>query len=387
MASRLQLFLRRGRGVRSLKKFVGIAGACLVALGVLFPVAPAAGQEYVSVEDAVKIALDNSRDLKSLEEQVDRLWEQRKDVAEDVNYIPAPGAGVVVTQAQALWSNLLNVDINWQIKKRELAETRRKLALDVATAYSNVVSAAENLKKAEIAARRDEEALKNMRVMVAVGAATEGSLAGLEAQAENSRKAREVAEQNLNKAYEALNRLMGVGLDRRYEVALPEYLKLEVKDVDAEAERAVDTNYDVWLIKRKIDIENWDLDYPYTLGSGSTTVVKEYDIEKHDVYALEHSLVSAQDKVREQVKKAYRDILALEEQVAAAEKALAAAEKALRDARVQYEVGVIIREQLLRAEAQVAEALSGLNSLKAAHFASLASFRWLTGREPVEIKF
>lgn len=367
------------------RRLLRLAALCLLALG-LFSASPAAAQEFIPLEEAVKIALKNSHDLKSLEEQVERLWEQRKDVAEDVDYMPAPGAGVVVTQAQALWSNLLNVDINWQIKKRELAEARRKLALDVAVAYSNVVSAAENLKKVEIALRRDEEALKNMRVMVAVGAATEGNLAGLEAQAESSRKAREVAEQNLSKAYEALNRLMGVDLNSRYEVSLPEYQKLEVKDVDAEAERAVDTNYNVWLIKRKIDIENWDLDYPYTLGPGGTTGVKKYDVEKHDVYALEQSRVSAENQVREQVKKAYRDILSLEEQVAAAERGRAAAEKALRDARVQYEVGVITKEQLLQAEVQVAEALSGLNSLKAAHFASVVTFRWLTGREPVEVK-
>ncbi|CEP68465.1 Outer membrane efflux protein [Moorella glycerini] len=352
----------------------------LLVMSLLVPAGSAYGQEPLTVEEAIDTALKNSNDLKSIQEQVERLWEQRKDVADDVDYVPAPGVGAGTAEAQSMWTSLLNVDINWRIKKRELEEARRKLALDIISKYMDVVTAQENLKRAEIIASRDTVSLKNMQAMVAVGMATQANLSGIEAQAENAQKSLEVARHNLEKAYEALNRLMGVELSKRYEVIVPDYRKLAIQDVEVEAERAVDTNYDVWLLRRKTDIENWDLDYPFTYGPNGTAV-KDYDVEEHDVYSVNFARLSAEDAVREQVRKAYRDILNLEEQIVAAQKGVAAAEENARTGKVQYEVGVITREQLLKLEAGAVEAATALNSLKAAHFASVAVFKWLTGKE------
>lgn len=70
----------------------------------------------------------------------------------------------------------------------------------------------------------------------------------------------------------------------------------------------------------------------------------------------------------------------MEEQEAALEAAVQTARGGLRVVQAQHQVGLVAREKVRAAEANLAEAQANLYSLKCQHAALLATWRYLTGR-------
>ncbi|MEW6772339.1 MAG: TolC family protein [Bacillota bacterium] len=124
----------------------------------------------------------------------------------------------------------------------------------------------------------------------------------------------------------------------------------------------------------------WDLDYPWTLDTYGRAVYRTYNVQKHEVDITGYNLTMARDALKEKVRSTYHDIRAIEEQEAALEAAVQTARDALRVVQAQYKVGLVGKDKVCEAEANLAEAQANLYSLKCQRATLLATWRYLTGR-------
>lgn len=338
-------------------------------------------QMTLSLAQAVQLAWQNSPDIRAAQAEVDKWWEQRKDAAdvvERMSYIPAAGPNVVPFADQA-WVGLLMADAQWQMAKKDLEDKKQYLAMQVAQAYYDVLAAQAEYNRQQQQLRLAERDLTVARAGYWAGTATLFDLSPKEAQVEGSRKAAAAAKEALDKAYVALNRLVGLPSDARPVLTdQPPRENLVVYSLDAEVARAIDSSAAIFKAKKAVDIARWQVDYPYATGK-----YLKYDIATADLTVSEQNLYAAQDQLKEKVLTTYRDIRRLEEEIQAQEAQVRAKEEAAKLARIRYEAGVAIRLEVDKAETDLANARAQLETLYCQHAKALAGWNYLTGRPVV----
>lgn len=337
----------------------------------------------MSLKDAVLKAWSVSEEVKAAQRAVDKAEEQRDNAADSVDFIPAPLSAT--PQGDVVWSMFQKADINWQVSKKDLELKRDNVAIDVFTKYYAVVAAQDALKKAEVAVARDEQALQVARAMYRAGMTTNAAVSGAEAKAESSRKALAAAKEDLDKAYVAFNRLVGLWPeDRPVLTEKLEFSPLQIDSIDYEAQRAVESSKQIWMLKKKVDVEKLDVDYPWDVGLSGFSW-KYYDVERPDVDIAELNVASAANTIKEQVRSLYHDIRSAEEQYTSLQAALKAAEENLRVARIMFDAGMTTQDKVKEAEAACAELSNNMVMLTYKHEVMKANFRLLTGDAVVDI--
>lgn len=368
--------------------------------GLLLPAAwakdPATPQ--LTLKDAIQKALSNSEDVKAQEYAAEKAEEQRKDALDAVDFIPAPLSAS--PKGDIAWSSFLKADYNWQIQKKLLEASKNKVTQAVVQAYYDVIYKSESLKNAQAALARDEKALQVARAVYAAGGipsmgastggippGTRASLLAAEAKAQDSRKAVESAKAELDKAYIAFNRLVGLWPeDRPVLTETLTFAPLKIDSIDAEAERAVESSKEVDIKKKLKDIAQVDVDYPYTIGM-SGLIWQELDITGPEVNIKEQDIAKAENDTRQNLRTLYNDIRSVEEKYAALKDALRAAEEGLRITRALYDVGMTTQDKVAEAEATYTDLRTKLVGLTVQHTVQLAGFCLMTGRPVTDGSF
>jgi outer membrane protein len=196
----------------------------------------------------------------------------------------------------------------------------------------------------------------------------------VEASLESAKAGVSSAQEALSKAYVELNALVGYWpQDRPQLVTEIPIEKLKVESMDAEVNRAIASNTNVWNALQAIVFERQHL----------RMTIKDYEIAKMDVEAAELTAAQAKDELEKQFLLLYHDILTLEDGILAAQQGVAAAQQAVSTANAKLGVGMATRGELIRAQADLESAKNQLSSMKNSHATALSVFRNLTGRDPL----
>lgn len=340
----------------------------------------------LSIREAVERAWRTSDAIRSAEAAVDKSYEQRKDASEAVerSFIPAPGPEQSAL-ADVTWTGFLKADASWRMAEKDLANMKESVALEVYQKYFAVLSAQAAVYKAEAALVRDRWALQVARAVYWSGCGTRTQLAAAEAKFAGAEKGLAAARESLDKVRLAFNRLVGLQpQEQPVLVEEPVVSPLVVDSLDTEAERAVESSTDIFNLEMLQAMAKWDLDYPWTLDTYGRAVYRTYSVQKYEVDIAGYNLAAAREALKERVRSTYHDIRALEEQEAALAAAVQTLKDGLRVVQAQYKVGLVARDKVREAEANLAEAQADLSSLKCQHAALLATWRYLTGRPVVE---
>lgn len=107
----------------------------------------------LTLDEAVDRALANSKDLKQADYDIDRGEKVREKVAEHVKYIPA---GPSPEAASAAFTALVQTDLAWQMSKKTKDIKADAVVLSVFQAYTNVLTAQEEVAAAEVALQNAE---------------------------------------------------------------------------------------------------------------------------------------------------------------------------------------------------------------------------------------
>lgn len=335
----------------------------------------------LSLKEAITQAWKASDAVRLAGATLDKSSEQRKYAGELAgSFIPAPGANQS-PMTDVNWVGLLKADANEQIAERDLISKRESVALEVYQKYFAVLSAQTAVAKAKAAVARDRTGMQVAWAVYRTGCGTRTQLAMAEAKVEGSEKGLSAAQEALDKAYVALNRLVGLRAEERPEIVEELSVSpLKISSLDVEVDRAVNSSVDIFKLEMLKKMAEWDLNYPLSVDLYGQAVYRNFNVQKHEVNIADLNLASAREALRERVRTTYHDIRALEQQEAALAASVATVSDALRIVQVQHKVGLVARDKVREAEAALADAEASLKSMKCQHASLLATWRYLTGK-------
>lgn len=315
---------------------LGLLIMLLLLLAAGFISGPAYGQEttlsILTLQEAVKEAWASSPDVVAADYAEKKAKEQRDEAADSVRFTPVGGENPA---GEAVWVGLLRADMAWQLAQRQAYETREDLALQVVKAYCDLLSAKAQVEAYAADVARAELSLRAARVRLAVGMATKYDLQSEEAALNEARTNLAKSQEDLEAAYRALNRLIGRSLDDRYEVVEPvaSYEPVDREWAVAAAEAA---SFTIFSQSKQLELEQWDLDFPYSGGG-----YKKYNVEVNDVLQQTAKLESLRRQVRDNAAYQVQQLDILYEQWKTVSNKAANSREALRLAEARYGVGMI----------------------------------------------
>ncbi|MFZ5633370.1 MAG: TolC family protein [Bacillota bacterium] len=317
------------------------------------------------------MAVKNDKGIKKSALDIEKYETKRDDASDAATYAAFPG-GAPNPTAEAAWYSLLSADLNWQMSKKSYSAEEDRLVLDVCQKYWNVQKSLEDVRAKELSASVAELSFRRVQAMVRLGMTSPESPAGASpqtvlatAESDLARAKSDLtkAKNKLNSDYEALNQLLGLWPEDRPQ--LTDEVKFEPlpdTDLDYAVQRVIENSPKIWLAEEKINLARYA--YESMWASGQYT---SYDVRKVEKEQAEIDAVTAKDATRLATRGLYYTVRNLEAGIPAAEKGLEGAQEALRVAKLQFELGMITRENLLKAEATLADARKNLLDLKQQH--------------------
>lgn len=355
--------MRKNWAVAFLAGLIMFAGAIAVG-GVAWAKEPATPE--LTLQQAVDMALANSKSVKKAEYDVDRSYEVRQKAADNVKWYPAgPISGEDAAKAAAAFTGLVQADIGWQSAKKSYEAEKDATVMSVQKAYYEVLKAQEKVRSAELALKNADWQYSLLKAKFAVGMAAKTNLVAGEAGLSAAKGALEAAKKALDDTYQQFNLLVGLWPeDRPVLVDRPGFEPLKVDDLDAAVERAVEESPSVWLAKQNIDYYRLRLDlYPFNSSSASDPY-KAWEI---DVSKKELEAASTEEQFRRLVRSIYYAARQYEESYAAQEQQVAAAKENLRVTEVKYQVGMATQAEVVDAQAKLADAERSLLEMACQH--------------------
>lgn len=320
----------------------------------------------LKLNDAINMALQNSRSLQKSKLNVEKAEESRNWASRDLNVIldTSGAAGEAFDPAvEASFYGQVSADLNWAISKRSNSLEEDKLVLGVCKKYWDVQVALEDVHGKELTVARKELMIQRVRAMVRLGmtpaeysGGPDLAIVSAEKDLAAARKDLETARNTLNSAYENLN--VAIGLqpqDRPKLVETAPFEPLKVDNLEVAVSRALDSSPTIWQAEQNVSLAAVAQELGYATGS-----YKNYKIRAIEKEQAEISVMTAKDATDLLVRSCYYSARNLEEARPVVEKNLAAAGEALRIAKLQYELGMITREALAQYEENLALAQKAL---------------------------
>ncbi|KJS66604.1 MAG: hypothetical protein JL50_11205 [Peptococcaceae bacterium BICA1-7] len=328
----------------------------------------------LKLQGAIDLALKNDNSIEKSSLNIEKAKEQRENASDSVTYSPGD---VQNAAADTAWYGLLSADLSWMMSKKTYAADEDSLVLSVCEKYWNVQESIEDLKAKEVAAAAAELTFRRVQTMVKLGmtppdyasASPEGVLAGAGAKYNTAKSDLEKAKNKLNTDYETLNQMIGLWPEDR--PVLVEEVGFEpLKEVvlEYEVQRVLEKSPKVWQAEESINLAKFASQKMWASGQYTP-----YEVRKIEKEQAELDAASAKEAVALATRSLYYTVRNLEAAMPVAEKGVAGAEESLRVAKLTYDLGMITREDLLKAESALEDAKKGLLELKANHaYAKLA---------------
>lgn len=326
----------------------------------------AAAKDTLSLDEAIKLALEHDRGIKKAAAEIDRTKALRDQAQEDVQFTPVLGGyvGPYGPQIEANWNKLLSYDLAWRVSKRDYEAKIDALVLDVCKKYWDVQVAQSKLTLQEKLKEQALVNLQNARAGVAAGTIAQSILTIAEAQYQQAVKNCELARHELDDAYNALNQTIGLDAGERPELTDDvKFEPLKVDSLEAEVSRVLDKDPNVWKARQNIDLKKWAADMMYFIKG----VYTPYEARQKELEEAELDYANAREVMAKFTRTIYYQAKKVEEGYAAALEALKMAGEKLRVERAKYEVGISIKADVLAAEVAVVQAKQALDDLVRKH--------------------
>ncbi|MEW5952346.1 MAG: TolC family protein [Bacillota bacterium] len=321
----------------------------------------------IGLNEAISIAINKSNTLKKVNLEIDKAYENRQEADDELDYTPVPG-NIYNPMVGAAWYSLLSHDLSWQMSKRNYIVEEDRIVLETCQKYWNVLVAQEKYKVSKHNLKKSEIELANIRALVNVGMAPQGMSPAMAIKQAEGKKAASfaayvTAENELSKAYEALNKLIGLWPEDR-PILKDNILFTPLEDValDAHVRSVLDHSPSVWLAEEAVSMAKYAQSMMFAMGKYTP-----YEVRKIEVQQAELDSMNARDAIRMATREMYYALRNIEEAYASTEKGIQTAQEALRVIKLLYEVGMATELDVVQAEEALAEVKQGLVDLSAQH--------------------
>ncbi|MZP29528.1 TolC family protein [Heliobacterium undosum] len=326
------------------------------------------GVMMLTIDQAKALALQNSKDYQQAKLDVDRAWEVRDDSTTLLKFTPLNPADAA--NAAAL-NRTLTSDLNWQVAKKTQGARQDTVEAQTIQRYLDVLNAQKKVNAAQKALEAAEWKLRAARAGKTVGTVSATSVVSAEANAAGAKATLVAAQEALKDAYVKFDILLGINVEQRPVLTeQPVFRPINVENLDYEVAKALVNSPSVFNAQYTVDIKK------AVRMAASPFKTGQIDINKAE---LDYS--KAKETTDKTVRGLYYSLKQMEEQHEGLTEALRNAEESYRVAKVQYDVGLITRIELVSAESQLASAQRDLFDLICRHEQSKQSFEkpWTSG--------
>lgn len=316
----------------------------------------------LTLNQAVEMALKHSNNMKQIEYDIERGEEVRKSIADKLQYIPSGGQTDPVVAAT--FTGLVAADMGLQMTKKSKDLEKDKIALNVFNKYTEVLSANENL---ELAKLQLEKAKKDWQITLLsydAGIISKSQLKLAESGHKTANTSFELAQKEVDKAYQGLNSLIGYKpQDRPVLTEKVEFNPIEVNDLNHEIVRIMDGNPAIWLAEQEVNLAEIQLD----LYNWADPTREPYEAKKIDIEKAKLTAADSKKQMRDGLYSLYQTIVQLEDNYKMLEQALKIAEEDFKLKKLQYDVGMISKQDYLSSELALAKAEKDFNKIVYQH--------------------
>lgn len=297
----------------------------------------------LNVDEAFEIAVNYNRDVLNSEEELPFLEEDYEDTLNDMVLNPDSYYSLRV-QLATLKNTLENYDLNSQKTKDILKYDITKLFVDIVNAEKNIELSEKNLeilkKELDISLLKYQKGILNKADFDSKNA-------------EYIKKSSELENDkiDLQELYIDVNKIMGIDLEKKYEINLDlNYEKIDDIDIDEKISEGLLESLDLKEQKQALEVSKYEYSTYNEYTNYSTKVSKENDIsgKTRDIQDYETDFGDT-------VKKLYRDIIDKESKDEKYKEELEAKEKELDVLNIKYSMGKATSLELEKKELEISE--------------------------------
>lgn len=315
------------------------------------------GEKELTIEQAVDLALANSKDLKKSKLSIASKEELLKLTQDNVKYTPA-GSNTEEASRSA-YNSYLTADMNLLISKKSKSTTEDQTVYSTLSAYIGVLNAIDNYNYAEANLKNEQKNINIARVSHQVGTVSKYELDQAEIKFKTAQKSQDSALIELNMAYITLNNLLGSNTQERPVLTeTPAYSILETDDLEKHINRVIDENPQLAQAEKQAEIAVVQRDL-MSYNSGTDN----YYNRALEVDQANLTVTQTKENTRQTVRNVYNNILKMEEQYVSLQEGIKAAESALQLVQTRYDIGMATESEVYAKEVALLEAQKSLNSM------------------------
>jgi outer membrane protein len=341
----------------------------LVMLFMVMVTLPAYAQEekVITLDQAIDMAIKHSNSIKQKEYDIEKGEEYLKAALSNLS-IPS---GQAEPQVAAAWTAALNAQIGLQMAKESKKVEEDRIALDVFNNYTEVLSANQSLKLAELKYEKVKKDWQIALLSYDCGAISQSQLKLAEYGQKTAQASYELSKKEVEKAYQNFNSLIGLSLSER-PLLLDgiEYTPIDIVDLDHEIARIMDKNPAIWLAEQQVELAEIQLD----LYNWADPLREPYEVKKIDIEKAKLTATDGKQLMKNSLYSLHKGIVRLEDSYAIACEALKMAQEDFRVKEVQYELGMLSKQDYMASKLALTEAENNLNKIVYQHESLIQTF-------------
>ena len=315
------------------------------------------GRMTLSLEDSIERAIENSFQIRRAVTGSEKAYIVRQRAVEDWDDMDP----IIPTLDYLLALNVLQKDLQWRMSRREIDLLEDRLAYDAMRLYYDIFKETAAVVNAQQELERTEKQAQRALVMFRLGAVSRLDYQRARSALDSTEAELISRKQDLQSAYERLNRLVGLPLQERpVLVDLPEWEPLRDMGVNVYVARSMDHNTALWLAEQQIELARYDV-----------KMHRHFDLEEEDtdplrgpepLEAKEKNISMAEDDYRDTIRQLeqntrdiYRSIRSMEQEKEKLMNRLVEMERELQAQQARFAAGLVTAYDFFELEAALAQ--------------------------------
>ena len=311
--------------------------------------------EYIALtlEESIERAIRNSFQIRRAVTGSERAYIVRERAREDWDDMDP----IIPTLEYLMSLNVIQKDLQWRMSQREIDLLKDRLGYDTTRLYLDISRETAAVEYARQELERAEKNADRASVLYRLGAASRLDYLRARSALESAAAELKSREQDLQGAYERLNRLIGLSMQERpVLVDAPEWEPLRDLGVNLYVARATENNIALWLAEQQIELARYDV-----------RIHQQLDLEGEDtdplrgpepLEAKEKSISMAEDDYRDNrrqleqnVRDIYRSIRSMEQEKEKLMSRLEELERELQAQQARFAAGLVTAYDFFELEA------------------------------------
>lgn len=312
----------------------------------------------LTVEEAVNLALSNSKDLKQASLGVDAAEITRDKTWDSANaalmstYVPGTDLYISIPTSSDE-SSVYSTNYSYLSKLSSYNTKKETITIAVHQKFYDILDAIDSVASKRLTSEQNTEKLRIAQLRCQLGLDTNATLYQTQLQSSSSQADLASAQKTLDKKYTEFMQYLGLPADSR--PALNNnvtYTPAKIDNVDTAIDSIVDNSPAIYLANEAVKVQK------NTSGSSGS-----YKLDKDNLDSANLSVDITRDEMETSVRSIYYQIRALEDSYQAFVASKQSADESLRVTNLMYEVGMATKVDVMTAESAACTAQNSLNSL------------------------